>query len=399
MIRRWLRSWRQRWRQWRQPSRITAITAAGGAAMPAPLATLVAEIGRDCSECGACSQDCAFLHEYGGPRAMAIGLDFTSPLQQRIAYQCSLCGLCTARCPQGLDPARMFLDIRRFHIAAGQALTQTHRPLIRYQALGQSALFSAQALPPGCETIFFPGCALPGTRPALTWQLYQQLRRTIPTLGLVLNCCAKPGHDLGQTAAFHRHFDQMRDQLTRQGIRTVLTACPNCTKIFRQYGQGIGQGLRVTTVYELFHAQGLARGQAATARGEVSVHDPCPFRDDPAVQGAVRGLLTDLGYTVTAMPHQGQQTLCCGQGGGAALVRPDLGQGWAQLRRREAADRTLVTYCAGCTEFLHRVTPTIHILDLLLPSAPAAAPIPTLSRAPFTYLNRLRLRHSLKKRA
>lgn len=399
MIRRWLLRWSRRWRQWVQPSRTAATAAAGVAAIPTPLARLVAEIGRDCIECGACSQDCAFLQEHGGPRAMATDLDFTTARHQRFAYQCSLCGLCTARCPQGLDPARMFLDIRRLHVAAGHPLPRAHRPLIRYQTLGQSAVFSAQALPPGCETIFFPGCTLPGARPALTWQLYQQLRRTIPTLGLVLNCCAKPGHDLGQTAAFHRHFDQMRDQLTGQGIRTVLTACPNCTKIFRQYGQGVGQGLRVTTVYELLHAQGLARDLGTTGRGEVSVHDPCPFRDDPAVQQAVRGLLTDLGYTVAAMPHQGEQILCCGQGGGVALFRPDLGQGWAQLHRRDAADRTLVTYCAGCTEFLHRITPTVHILDLLWPAARAADPIPTLSRAPFTYLNRLLLRHSLKKKA
>jgi len=395
MIRHWLRRWRQQWRQWRQPSRIAAIAAAGGAALPAPLARLVAEIIRDCSECGACSQDCAFLQEHGTPKAMASSLDFTTPQHQRIAYQCSLCGLCAVVCPQGLNPARMFLDIRRLHIASGQALTKTHRPLLRYQTLGLSALFSVQALPSGCETIFFPGCTLPGTRPALTWRLFQQLRQTIPTLGLVLKCCAKPGHDLGQTAAFHRHFDQMRDQLIRQGIRSVLTACPSCTKIFRQYGQG----LRVETVYEVLHAQGVARGLTVTSRGEVSVHDPCPFRDDPAVQNAVRGLLADRGYTVVAMPHQRQRSLCCGEGGGAALVRPNLGQAWAQLRRREAADRSLVTYCAGCTGFLNRFTPTVHILDLLLPSSPDAHPEPTLSRPPFTYLNRLRLCHSLKKRA
>ena len=213
----------------------------------------------------------------------------------------------------------------------------------------------------GCETVFFPGCALPGTRPAVTMQMYQQLGQLIPALGIVLDCCTKPSHDLGRAAHFHAAFGKVTGFLSRHGVRTVVTACPNCTKIFRQYGEG----LAVKTVYEILHASGKGREGSPTRGLEVSVHDPCPLRDDDQVQAAVRGLLSDLGHTVVEMPHHGKQAMCCGEGGAVSFVNQRLSKGWANRRVLEAKKRLLVTYCSGCTATLNRVTPTVHIVDLL----------------------------------
>ncbi|MBV5319120.1 MAG: (Fe-S)-binding protein [Desulfobulbaceae bacterium] len=359
-----------------------------------PLAAALEEIIDRCTECSACTRNCAFLAKNGTPKSIAIGFDFTSPLHQQIAYQCSLCGLCAAVCPEQLEPDQLFLEIRRQHVKDGHFSAKLYRPLIAYESLGSSRLFSWAALPQKCETVFFPGCTLPGTRPTVTLQMYQQLRQAIPSLGMVLHCCSKPSHDLGRTAFFHSRFDELLNRLASHGIRSVLTACPNCTKIFRQYGQG----LAVQTVYEIFHAHGLGKTLASnTSSGEVCVHDPCPFRDDLPVQSAIRGLLTDLGHTVVDMRHQKQRTLCCGEGGAVGFVKPQFAQGWATLRCQEAGKRKLVTYCAGCTNFLNRVTPTVHIVDLLFRPEAAAKDTLNIARGPSTYLNRIILKHRIKK--
>jgi hypothetical protein len=223
--------------------------------------------------------------------------------------------------------------------------------------------------------------------------MYQQLRRFIPSLGLVLDCCTKPSHDLGRTAYFQTVFGEMLDWLTAHGIRSVLTACPNCTKIFRQHGQE----LTVQTIYEVFHDHGVGMNLASNISCEVSVHDPCPLRDDLQVQTAVRGLLSDLGHTIVEMKHHKKTTLCCGEGGAVGFVDPQLSQGWRTLRQQEVGTRKLVTYCTGCTSILNCVTPTVHLADLLFRPAQAFSRNLTIAKAPLTYANRILLKQKMKK--
>lgn len=358
-----------------------------------PLEASLQKMRDCCTDCGACKRSCTFLLRHGTPRSIATGFDLTSPLHQQIAYECSLCGLCTAVCPEKLDPCRLFLEMRRRLVEDGHFDRAPYRTIIGYETRGSSPLFSWYGLPQGCDTIFFPGCTLPGTRPAVTVQMYHQLRRIIPSLGFVLDCCTKPSHDLGRTAYFQTVFGEMLDWLTDHGIRSVLTACPNCTKILRQYGQG----LTVQTVYEIFHNHGIGRTIANNISCEVSVHDPCPLRDDPQVQTAVRGLISDLGHTIVEMKHHKKTTVCCGEGGAVGFVDPQLSQRWQTLRQQEAGTRKLVTYCAGCTNFLNRVTPTVHILDLLFRPAAAFSNNLSVAQAPFTYVNRILLKQKIKK--
>jgi len=83
------------------------------------LSPYLKEIRERCTECGACTKNCAFLSHYGTPKAIATGFDFSSPRHQAIAYECSLCSLCSAACPEKLDPFRLFLEVRRQYVDGG----------------------------------------------------------------------------------------------------------------------------------------------------------------------------------------------------------------------------------------------------------------------------------------
>jgi hypothetical protein len=133
----------------------------------------------------------------------------------------------------------MFLALRNEAVVRGQGEFRKHRVLKSYERRGNSPLFSWYGLPRGCTTIFFPGCALPGTRPERIIDLYTELRRQIPQLGLVLDCCTKPSHDLGQQGYFKYQFSVLRRTLVEEGIKEVLLACPNCFCMFNDYGAGL----------------------------------------------------------------------------------------------------------------------------------------------------------------
>jgi uncharacterized membrane protein YdjX (TVP38/TMEM64 family)/Fe-S oxidoreductase len=350
------------------------------------LAVSLATVSAGCTECGLCVRECRFLQRYGTPKKIADGFDPLQKEQLAMPFECSLCGLCTAVCPEPIDPAAMFLELRREAVRRGNNQFFEYGGLLGYERKGVSSRFSWYGLPTGCDTIFFPGCALPGTRPAQTRTVFETLQKSIPALGIVFDCCTKPSHDLGRQGYFDAMFGEMTEYLVGQGVKKVLVACPNCYKMFSEYAPE----LSVRTIYETLVEAGA--GSVATVTGTVTIHDPCVIRTVAPSQDAVRALVTGTGLTIEEMPHSRRTTLCCGEGGAVACLEPEFAADWGKKRKREAAGRRTVTYCAGCTHMLGGHTPTSHVVDLLADPAAAIAGKARVSKAPFTYLNRLKLK-------
>lgn len=355
-------------------------------ALRASLSVLIADEMNRCSGCGVCVKECAFLELYGSPRDLSRAYDPEDPQKNRICFECSLCGLCSAVCPLELDPKALFLEMRREAVDRGFGSFPEHKGLLGYERTGMSRRFTWYGIPEGCTTVFFPGCALPGTRPAATLQVYERLKAALPSLGLVMDCCTKPSHDLGREQYFRRMFGEMVAWLESAGVSRVLVACPNCYKVFTEYAPQF----RTETVYQL-----LAELPPSDARGPVdaalvTIHDPCVIRSSPAPQDAVRTLLSRTGRRIEEMPHTRTTALCCGEGGTVGALAPDLAGFWGGRRVAEAADRLVVTYCAGCANHLGKKLRVSHILDLICDT-------PKPSSGPITYFNRLRLKSRFKK--
>jgi Fe-S oxidoreductase len=344
-----------------------------------------------CTNCDLCKKECAFLRERGTPKEIADTYDPSASDQQAMPFECGLCGLCTAVCPVGADPCELFLEMRKEAVRRGGGNYPGHAILSRYEKRGTSRTLSYYGLPEGCENVFFPGCALSGTRSERVIQVYQRLKAGISSLGIVLDCCTKPSHDLGKEDYFTAMFGEMKDYLVARGVRSVLVACPSCYKVFAQYGNG----LTVRSIYEVLADDERAgrRELAAT----VTVHDPCAVRSAEPVLSAVRKLIARQGLTVEEMPHSMRTTLCCGEVSAAGSLSRGLAESWGRLRREEAAGRSMVTYCAGCANALSRLAPTTHLLDMLFEPEPGLLGRVKVTKPPFTYWKRLRLKKWFKK--
>ncbi len=348
-------------------------------------------VSEKCIECSLCQKECAFLEIHGMPKPIADAFLASPKDRQSVAFECSLCGLCTAVCPVGVDPAAMFLEMRQDAVDHGGGNLPEHRVILDYERRGTSRRYTWYGLPGDCDMVFFPGCNLPGTRPARVMQLYECLRGIVPALGIVLDCCMKPSHDLGRERVFRKMFTEMREWLLENGVRTVLVACPNCHKVFREHGRE----LLVKTVYEILAQNRMPR--AGRQMGKVVVHDPCAVRFEQSIHGAVRDLVKKMGLTIQDMPHQGEKTLCCGEGGSVGFLKPEFAKNWRSLRKEETSGQCTITYCAGCAGSLGAVMPTSHVLDLIFePEATLSGKVKT-SRAPFTYWNRIRLKARFKR--
>jgi len=345
-------------------------------------------------ECRLCVKECRFLQKYGTPKQIAASYDPGSPTGQAMAFECSLCRLCEAVCPPkvGLNPARMFLEMRREAVERGVGDFSKHGGILGYERRGTSKRYSYYALPAACDTVFFPGCTLPGTRPGKVLDLFSHLEKSLLNLGIVLDCCTKPSHDLGREQQFQAMFGEMRAYLLAHGIKKILVACPNCYRVFKEYGNGIA----VQTVYEYLAEHALPVSPRVS--GVVTVHDPCATRYDQEIHKAVRRLAAQKGLELVEMKHRGGKTLCCGEGGSAGFLMPELSKAWGMRRKEEANGTRILTYCAGCANFLGAVNPTSHVLDLLFEPEATLTGRAKVSKAPWTYLNRLRLKRHFKKK-
>ena len=355
-----------------------------------PLQESMRVVSGGCTRCDLCQTECAFLRKYGTPKEIADRYDPSRKEDQGMPFECSLCGLCTAVCPAGVDPSSLFLEMRREAVRRGHGDYPEHTALTGYERRGGSRTFTYYGLPEGCETVFFPGCALSGTRSEKVILVYQKMKERTPSLGIVLDCCMKPSHDLGREEHFTAMFEEMREYLASRGIREVLVACPNCYRMFSRYGAG----LSTKSIYECLAGDELSLKSGGA--GEVTIHDPCAVRFEAPVQDAVRTLLGEQGFNISEMPHSGARTLCCGEGGAVACLVPDFAANWGRLRRKEALGRKVVTYCAGCAGSLSRLIPSAHVLDVLFDSKEPAGKA-RVAKPPFTYWKRLRLKKWFKK--
>jgi len=348
-------------------------------------------IFKECVNCDICVKECDFLQEYGSPQNLAADwLEKRGITNKKYVFDCSLCGLCHSVCPKDLDPSAMFLAMRRKLVEEGIGTFKQHKTIRSYEKRGSSSLFSWFHFPVDCDTVLFPGCAFPGSRPETFTRLFNNLQKTIPNIGIAFDCCTKPSHDLGDKAHFTEMFNELNQILCTHSIRKVLTTCPNCYRIFKEYGQK----LEVQTVYEILS---LTEMKSSKTNREVTVHDPCGVRFAKNVQQSVRDLIQKQGLVVREMEHNRTRTFCCGEGGSAGFMRSDFAKSWTKKRVEEAGRSDIVCYCAGCTHFLGDSASTHHILDLCFFQEAVLAGKQKASKAPFTYWNRFRLKKKLKK--
>jgi len=357
-----------------------------------PLGVSLESVTEKCTNCGLCQKECGFLEKYGTPKEIADQYNPGTKDGQVMSFECSLCRLCDAVCPFDVNPSGMFLEMRRESVDRGAGSFPEHTILLDYEKRGMSKRFTWYGLPEGCRTVFFPGCAFPGTRPDRMKEIYELLRKNDPTLGIVLDCCGKISHDLGREQFFQAMFEEMKNFLMSQGVKEILVACPNCHDMFSRYGNG----LNVRTVYEALPENIVSN----TANNHtIVIHDPCGVRFHTDTHATIRRLIGMTGVTSQEMDHNKERTLCCGSGAGVNALLPELADQWLERTRKEAGDRRIVTYCAGCAGRMSGKTAVVHALDVFCEPETALAGKSKVSVAPFTYLNRLRIKSFFKKAA
>lgn len=317
-----------------------------------------------CTECGLCVKECDFLQSYcKSPKELAEDFRAGSYLEKPEApYSCNLCNLCEAVCPVGLNVGKMCLELRQLMVREGSAPLPQHQPIIDAQR-GYLSDRARLALPDrraeATTRVFFPGCGLSSYSPELVLKVYSYLQKRLPGTGIALGCCGAPTYLLGEQSGFCEMIQLLEQDVRRLGASEIIVACPFCYYVLKQHLTD----LKPLSLYTLL-AELEVPGKASDVQ-VFSIHDPCSSRGEKEVQESVRCLVKSMGHSIEEIDHSRDMAHCCGLGGMAFAVSPEISAAKAERTIREAR-LDLLTYCANCRENLASNGGRIHhLLDLI----------------------------------
>jgi hypothetical protein len=243
-----------------------------------------------------------------------------------------LCNLCNAVCPEKLEIGNLFYAIRWEAMDAGKVNLSRYRTILGSEKRGSSPLFSYDARPEGCDTVFLPGCTLPGTRPETTWQIFKHLHYRYPTLGIVLDCCTNLSHDPGRRNYFEYKFGKLRQYLLDKNIRMLLVACPSCYKFLKS----------TVTDWRFKAFTRLSAPRICPPVPQEAERSSCMIPARCMKRHSARSILTRMGLSLSEMKHHGKLTVIlrrrgkwgvCPSGAGIARDKtwPDEGPVFSHL--------------------------------------------------------------------
>lgn len=277
----------------------------------------------ECIHCHRCRDACAFLSKYN----IDIG---DKEALKRLAYSCFLCGRCKTVCPVGIDGRAEVMRLRHEIVAeGGEALKRAekaHRACLwekrRYIYRNHRNLSSG--------SVFFPGCNLPSLFPKTAARISSLFADN--GIGTIYDCCGKPVAELGFANDEERILLELAAALSAAGVTELVTACPNCRGFF-----GERLGIPVVSVYTKLSELGLGE----RIHGTKKIFMPCPDRYTQQWIDELRPFCDGELLLVDSIQ-------CCGLGGGAAALEPDLAWSFAEEMRTTVRGFDVAFYCASC---------------------------------------------------
>lgn len=327
-----------------------------------------------CLECGKCTGACpvAQIGKDLSPRLLVRRLleeGLQGPGLQAMVWECLTCGLCQERCPAGVRFLDFVLALRRHYWRNGDRGRMTHggalHRLMGMQGapgLSQDRLGWLRAglrVTDHGDVLYFVGCIpyldlfFSDMGMNLT-QIPVSAVRLLNELGIepvILpdeRCC---GHDL-LWAGDHEGFRRLRrlnlESFHEAGIRTIVTACAECSYVLRHHYLPPAE----PSPFEVMHLSEFLFRNDFRPRTRLKMtgtyQDPCRLGRFQRVFEAPRSLLAPV-MRLVEMPHFAAGAWCCGN---SAWLNCDGYSKQMQVERlleaKGGGSHVMVTACPKC---------------------------------------------------
>ena len=260
-------------------------------------------------------------------------------------WYCTTCGACLVKCPAFVNPVDEIIDLRRYQVlttgAMPKSVGDTMRNLERQgnpwgmapeSRMDWAEGLDVRELAPGDETdvLFFVGCAAAfdvrnkNISKALV-QLMQKAGVQFGVLGFDEMCCGETARRMGHEYLFQEMAKQNIETMGKIKFKRIVTSCPHCfNTLTNEYSQ-MGGDYQVLHYTELLTELDLPK---CNANGNglhemVTFHDSCYLGRYNKIYTQPRKLLDQAGVKWVEMPRHGEDSFCCGGGGGQMWMETD----------------------------------------------------------------------------
>ena len=339
--------------------------------------------------CEECMKSCAYLKHYKKyPGLLSKEIYNNTQLimgdhqLNKPMNACTLCGQCTAVCPNGFDMAHVCAVARRNMVSTDKMPLAPHEFALMDMLFSNSEAFLSrpQAGFEQCRYVFFPGCQASAIAPETVKAAYLDLcERMEGGVALMLGCCGAICDWAGRYEMQDSTREFLLTELSKLGNPVIIAGCPSCRKELTE-----SVGGEVIGIWDVLEEIGLPEGARGLER-PAALHDSCGARGDAHTQEAVRNIARKLGVELIETEYSGDRSPCCGYGGLTAYANPEVADEITQ-KALERSDAPYVSYCMACRDrFARQGRESRHILELVY-GTDAGAP-PDISEKRYNRLN------------
>jgi Fe-S oxidoreductase/nitrate reductase gamma subunit len=290
-------------------------------------------------------------------------------------WSCTTCGACLTRCPVFINPPERVVDLRRYQILSTgempKSVGDTMRNMERQgnpwgmppeERISWADGLDVRELAPGDEVdvLLYLGCA--GAYDERNKSVSQALVKLLQAaeidfgiLGLDEMCCGETTRRMGHEYLFQVFAEQNIEMFEQVKFKRIVTNCPHCFNTLKnEYPQMGGE-------YEVQHATQLLAENSGNlpafspngngVKGQVSYHDSCYLGRYNEVYDQPRKLLDQAKVSRIELERKGENSFCCGGGGGHMWLETDPNTRINAVRLQEAVDAqtdVVATACPYC---------------------------------------------------
>lgn len=348
-----------------------------------------------CVRCGRCEEVCpaAISGMAYSPRTFIQSLrqemvdTFFSPngnnlkdlvgevLPEETPWFCTTCGACLSICPAFVNPVDEIIDLRRYQVlttgkmpkSVGDTLRNMERQGNPWGMPSEDRIAWAEGLgireiAPGEETdvLLFLGCAFAfderNKKVARSFvRLLQKMGVDFATLGLDEGCCGETARRLGHEYLFQVFAEQNIETFSKIKFNRIVTQCPHCFNTLKWEYPQMGGNYIVEHYTEYLNHLSLPWDTTSNGKdgslNQLSYHDSCYLGRYNQIYDPPRALLDSAHINRVELPRRGENSFCCGGGGGQMWLESDADTRINHRRLEDALQihsRVVATACPYC---------------------------------------------------
>ncbi len=170
-------------------------------------------------------------------------------------------------------------------------------------------------------------------------------------LGKEEKCTGDFARRVGNEMMYQMMAQENIETLNNYKVKKIITACPHCLNTLKHEYPQMGGNYQVIHhaqfIHELVSSRKIVLDKAL--EGGLTYHDPCYLGRYNEIYDEPRSLLNALSTDgITELDRCGQESFCCGAGGGRMWMEETIGKRINQERAEEIIGKKVSTLAVGC---------------------------------------------------